>query len=168
MTINLNGIMEQVSNALSGLTSWLNSLQLGDFALTRGGAITIWGLLLAILAVVMLWKVVKRLLGKIIVIVVLILLFAFGSKYLDLNVMSKGIRDTFTQVVDVTGDEYARYNNGKIQVQVNSEWLDADKIKVQVNGGQNVIQYEGRQIMVVNTSVFNTLQSLASKGLLGG
>ena len=168
MTINLNGIMEQVSNALSGLTSWLNSLQLGDFALTRGGAITIWGLLLAILAVVMLWKVVKRLLGKIIVIAVLILLFAFGSKYLDLNVMSKGIRDTFTQVVDVTGDEYARYNNGKIQVQVNSEWLDADKIKVQVNGGQNVIQYEGRQIMVVNTSVFNTLQSLASKGLLGG
>ena len=97
-------------------------------------------------------------------------LFA-GGKIVDLNTLSDVQREQIQQVVDRVGDagSYITVDSGRIYVLVNGEWLDVNNIQgVKRLASDIVLVYDGEEIYLGHSGVYNAIQVLKDVGLIGG
>lgn len=104
---------------------------------------------------------------KILLLLVLVSAFFIGGNFININNLSKEDQERLNEVVDKVGDTYIKLDGSSILVQVKGEWLDLNKIKVVQEFTQDVvIEYEGRDIYLGHSGVYNTIKVLQDVGLI--
>lgn len=126
-------------------------------------------LLLVCVGVVLLLKVFKKLKKVAFIAVVLcaIVVFCGGSSIINLNTLSQATQSKLNKVVDVCGDSFVKTEGNKILVKVNDEWYDLEKVDIVGNFTKDcTITYDGKEINVGHSGVYDTIKFLEAVGLL--
>ena len=95
----------------------------------------IFGVLIALLAVIFCIKVAKKLVGRIIVIIVAICVFMGGGSIINLNCLANEAKDKVQQVVSVVGDSYIKTEGSKIFINIDNTWYDVSKVRCRAGTG---------------------------------
>lgn len=127
----------------------------------------IFGVLIAVLAIIFCIKVAKKLVGRIIVIIVAICVFMGGDSIINLNCLANEAKDKVQQVVSVVGDSYIKTEGSKIFINIDNTWYDVSKVSV-VGDIVNscTLKYDDKEIYVGNSGVFYTLKTLEKLGII--
>lgn len=127
----------------------------------------IFGVLIAVLAVIFCIKVAKKLVGRIIVIIVAICVFMSGGSIINLNCLANEAKDKVQQVVSVVGDSYIKTEGSKIFINIDNTWYDVSKVSV-VGDIVNscTLKYDDKEIYVGNSGVFYTVKTLEKLGII--
>lgn len=135
----------------------------------RVGLLIGLAIILAIIAFILILKVVKGLALKIVVVCVAVVLFFGGVKVINLNTLSSDVEAKVQTVVDTVGDSSIKTDGSKVLVKIDNGWYDVSKLSV-VGGlltDDVKLRYEGKEIYVGHSGVVNTLKTLEKVGLLG-
>lgn len=135
----------------------------------RVGLLIGLAIILAIIAFILILKVVKGLALKIVVVCVAVVLFFGGVKVINLNTLSSDVEAKVQTVVDTVGDSSIKTDGNKVLVKIDNGWYDVSKLSV-VGGlltDDVKLRYEGKEIYVGHSGVVNTLKTLEKVGLLG-
>lgn len=135
----------------------------------RAGLLIGLAIILAIIAFILILKVVKGLALKIVVVCVAVVLFFGGGKIINLNTLSSDVEAKVQTVVDTVGDSSIKTDGNKVLVKIDNGWYDVSKLSV-VGGlltDDVKLRYEGKEIYVGHSGVVNTLKTLEKVGLLG-
>lgn len=153
------------------MSNIIKSFQESMSGLSREQVIVCYGvILLIVLAVVN--SIVKR--GKTfkaILIVGALCLFFFGGEIISLNHLSsdtlKKVELAKEQLQNTFGDLYIKTEGNSVYVDINGSWVNVDDIKVVGEFTKdNVINYEGKDIYLGHSGVYNTVKVLEDVGLL--
>ena len=127
----------------------------------------IWGILCAVLVVIVLIKVAKKAV-KIVLTLVIVGIFLFGSNIISLNTLSPEIQAKVDAVVETVGESVIRTEGDSVLVKVNNKWYDLSKIAIvgDLATDSVILKYDGQEIYVGETGVINVLRVLESAGLL--
>lgn len=127
----------------------------------------IFGVLIAVLAVILCIKVAKKLVGRVIVVIVAICVFMGGGSIINLNCLANEAKDKVQQVVSVVGDSYIKTEGNKIFINIDNTWYDVSRVSV-VGDIVNscTLKYDGKEIYVGNSGVFNTVKTLEKLGII--
>lgn len=153
--------MEKVVGYLKGLTVGLSSEQ----------AVVCYGVMLLIV-ILIINSIVKR--GKtflFITIVVGICLFFFGGEIINLNHLPaetlEKVNEAKEKLYNTFGDLYIKTEGNSVYVDINGEWVNVDDIAVVGEFTKdNTINYEGKDIYLGHSGVYNTIKVLEDVGLL--
>lgn len=95
--------------------------------------------------------------------------FLLGGNIINLNVLSDEDQAKIDQVVSLVGDSYIKVDSGSIYIKVQDEWMDLNEIKVVGEFTKDItIEYDGQEIYLGHSGVYNTIKVLQDVGLLGG
>lgn len=127
----------------------------------------IWLVICIILAVVILFKVAKKAV-KIVLVLLIVAVFLFGSNIISLNTLSPEIQAKVDAVVDTVGDSMIKTEGNAVLIKVNDEWYDLSKIAVigDISTESVVLEYDGEEIYVGETGLINVIRVLESVGLV--
>lgn len=93
--------------------------------------------------------------------------FFFGENIISLNVLSKEYADKIQEVVDTVGDTYITIDRSNIYVNINDEWVNLQDVAIVKDLTKDiVIEYDGQEITIGHSGVYNTLKVLQNAGLL--
>lgn len=135
--------------------------------LSREQCLVLWLVVLLIVYVVINSLRQRKMLFKAVLACVFIGLFFFGGEIINVNSLSKVTKEKLEQVVDIVGDTYIRANGGNVEVLVGDQWLNLNDIAIIGEFTKdNVIEYEGQQIYLGHSGVYNTVKVLQDVGLI--
>lgn len=123
-------------------------------------------IVLVLIVIMLCKKVLKSILGKVVVLVVAVFLFCGGGTLINLNTLPSDIKSKLDSVVDVLGDSIIRQEGNEVQVKFGDEWYDVSKIGVDGEGSNISITYDGVEIPVGKTGIGNTIDVLEGVGLI--
>lgn len=131
-----------------------------------------YGVMLLI-AVLIINSIIKR--GKLIRVIIIgcaLFLFFGGGGLINLNFMSSDTMEKVEQVKEALKENYGEYvktEGNSVYVLVNDEWINLDEIEVVGEFTKdNTITYEGKEIYLGHSGVYNAVKVLEDVGLLKG
>lgn len=111
----------------------------------------------------------KKLLGKIILGFICVFVFYFGSQIINLNSLSRSVLDKLNIVKEQVGDTYIRVDGGDVLINIRDNWVNLNEIAIVGEFTKDVkINYEGEEIYLGHSGVYNTIKVLNDLGLIGG
>lgn len=137
-------------------------------------AIICYGVVLVIAYLVIKTIFKSRKIIKICVLVGAICLFFFGGELINLNFLPKEtldvVDDVKAKLVETVGSsDSIKVDKGTVYVLVGERWLDLSDISVIGNFvSDNTISYDGEEIYLGHSGVYNTFKVLQDFGLLKG
>ena len=133
--------------------------------LSREQAIVCYGVILLIVMIIINSIVKRGKTFKVLVIVGALCLFFFGGEVINLNHLPKGTLEKVNlakeQLQDTFGDLYIKAEGNSVYVDINGSWVNVDDITK-----DNVINYDGKDIYLGHSGVYNTIKVLEDVGLL--
>lgn len=103
-----------------------------------------------------------------------LLMFFTGGGLINLNFLPKDTLNKVTEVkkylVETVGSsDSIKVENGSVYVLVGERWLDVNNISIVGNFTKdNIISYDGEDIYLGHSGVYNTFKVLQDCGLIGG
>lgn len=152
--------MEKVTGYLKGLTEGLSSQQ----------AMVCYGVILLI--VILIVNSILRKGIKLIIIsgVIGLCLFLFGGGVINSKYLPQGTLEMVNEAKEKLGDlggSYIKTEGNSVYVKVNDNWLCTEDIAIVGDFTKdNVINYEGEDIYLGHSGVYNTIKVLEDVGLL--
>lgn len=127
----------------------------------------IWGILCAIAVVIVLFKVAKKAL-KVVLTLVIVAVFLFGSNIISLNTLAPEIQAKVDAVVETVGDSVIKTEGDSVLIKVGEDWYDVSKIAIigDLATDSVVIKYDGKELYVGETGLMNVLRVLEDVGLV--
>lgn len=127
----------------------------------------IWGILCAIAVVIVLFKVAKKAI-KVVLTLVIVAVFLFGSNIISLNTLSPEIQAKVDAVVETVGDSIIKTEGDSVLIKVGEDWYDVSKIAIigDLATDSVVIKYDGKELYVGETGLMNVLRVLEDVGLV--
>ena len=127
----------------------------------------IWGILCAIAVVIVLFKVAKKAI-KVVLTLVIVAVFLFGSNIISLNTLSPEIQAKVDAVVETVGDSVIKTEGDSVLIKVGEDWYDVSKIAIigDLATDSVVIKYDGEELYVGETGLMNVLRVLEDVGLV--
>ncbi len=138
--------------------------------LSREQALVCYGIFMAIGYCILLgiWRH-RKTVVKLVVAVACVFVFYFGSQVISLNHLTSEVQKKLELVREQVGDTYIRVDGSKIYVNVGDKWLNLNEIAIVGEFTKDIkIDYEGEEIYLGHSGVYNTLKVLNDLGLLGG
>ena len=109
----------------------------------------------------------RKLLFNFVFACVLFCCFLAGSSLINLSVLSDENQRKLDYVIEAVGDSYLKVSNGEIQVKIEDDWVNLNDIQILGEFTEDItILYEGREIYLGRSGVYNTLKVLKDIGLL--
>lgn len=110
---------------------------------------------------------VKRPVRKVIYILVAVVVFVVGSEIIDLNTLSDEIQQKVQQVSETVGNTYIKTEGNNVLILVNDEWLNLSDLSIIGDLSKDIVlEYEGKEIYVGHSGIYNTIKALEDTGLL--
>lgn len=135
--------------------------------LSREQCLVLFLVVLLIIYIVITQIVKRKMFFKVVLACGFLGLFFFGGEIINLNVLSSATKDKLNKVVDVVGDTYIRAEGGNVEVLVGDSWLNINDIAIVGEFTKdNTIYYEGQEIYLGHSGVYNTIKVLQDVGLL--
>lgn len=149
------------------IESFQNSMR----GLSREQAIVCYGVILLIVMIIINSIVKRGKTFKVLVIVCALCLFFFGGEVINLNHLPKGTLEKVNlakeQLQNTFGDLYIKTEGNSVYVDINGAWVNVDDITVVGEFTKdNVINYDGKDIYLGHSGVYNTIKVLEDVGLL--
>lgn len=149
------------------IESFQNSMR----GLSREQAIVCYGVILLIVMIIINSIVKRGKTFKVLVIVGALCLFFFGGEVINLNHLPKGTLEKVNlakeQLQNTFGDLYIKTEGNSVYVDINGAWVNVDDITVVGEFTKdNVINYDGKDIYLGHSGVYNTIKVLEDVGLL--
>ena len=147
---------------MSGLMDGLSSEQM----------LICYGVMLLIVLLVINSIVKRGLLFKLILIGSLLCIFFFGGNIINLNFMSSETIAKVEKVKEILNDNYGEYvktEGNSVYVCINDNWVNLDEVEIVGNFSKdNIITYDGEEIYLGHSGVYNVIKVLGDVGLLKG
>lgn len=127
----------------------------------------IWGIICAIAAVIVLFKVAKKVI-KVGLVIAIVCVFLFGTNIISLNTVAPEIQEKVDAVVESVGDSFIKTEGNSVLIKVGDEWYDVSKIAIvgDLSTDSVVIKYDGKELYVGETGFMNVLRVLEDVGLV--
>lgn len=114
----------------------------------------------------------RGLLFKLILIGGVLCLFFFGGNIINLNFMPSETMAKVEKVKEVLSDNYGDYvktEGNSVYVCINDNWVNLDEVEIVGNFSKdNIITYDGEEIYLGHSGVYNVIKVLGDVGLLKG
>lgn len=134
--------------------------------------IVCYGVMLLI-ALLIINSIIKR--GKLLKVIFIggaLCLFFFGGEIINLNFMSSETIEKVEQVKEALKENYGEYvktEGNSVYILVNDEWINLGEVEVVGEFTKdNTITYEGKEIYLGHSGVYNAVKVLEDVGLLKG
>ena len=126
------------------------------------------GLLLVCTVVfIVIYKVFKKSFKAITYGVILLLVFVFGSKVIELNTLESEIQQKVQQVSEVVGTTYIKTSGNDVLIQLNGEWVNLSKVSILRELSQDIVlEYDGEEIYIGHSGLYNTIKEMENLGLI--
>lgn len=153
---------------MSSAFNWLKSLTEG---LSSEQAVVCYGVMLVIVLLVVNSVVKRGKTFKFITLIVVVCLFFFGGEIINLNHLSAEtlakVNEAKERLYNTFGDLYIKTEGNSVYVDINGDWVNVDDIAVVGEFTKdNVINYDGKDIYLGHSGVYNTIKVLEDVGLL--
>ena len=116
---------------------------------------------------IVIYKVFKKSFKAITYGVILLLVFVFGSKVIELNTLESEIQQKVQQVSEVVGTTYIKTSGNDVLIQLNGEWVNLSKVSILRELSQDIVlEYDGEEIYIGHSGLYNTIKEMENLGLI--
>lgn len=153
---------------MSNVFNWLKSLTEG---LSSEQAVVCYGVMLVIVLLVINSIIKRGKTFKVLTLIIMVCLFFFGGEVINLNHLPaetlEKVNEAKAKLYDTFGDLYIKTEGNSVYVDINGDWVNVDNIAIVGDFTRdNVINYDGKDIYLGHSGVYNTIKVLEDVGLL--
>lgn len=124
-------------------------------------------LVVCILVFAVIYKLFKKSFKTIAYGFLLLFVFVFGAKVIDLNTLDTEIQQKVQQVSEVVGTTYIKTSGNDVLVKLNGEWVNLSKVSILRELSQDIVlEYDGEEIYVGHSGLYNTIKEMENLGLI--
>lgn len=123
-------------------------------------------IVVAIIAIYLFFKLLKGTVKTIAIICVVLFVFG-GGEYINTAFISSKQQEAVDKVVEKVGGDYIDVDGGKVLVKINDNWVNVNDIKIVGDFTKDVtIEYDGQEIPIGHSGVYNTIKVLKDMGMV--
>lgn len=124
-------------------------------------------LLICIVIFIVVYKVHKKSVKTFTYGILILVVFIFGSKIIELNTLEYEVQQKVQQVSDVVGTTYIKTSGSDVLVKINEEWVNLSKVSILRELSQDIVlEYDGEEIYVGHSGLYNTIKEMENLGLI--